>query len=253
MSTSLPAGAPTAPQIRLAEVHKTYGSGEAENHVLRGVSLEVQPGEMVALTGASGSGKSTLLNLIGGLDQDYRGTVEVAGTSLASMKDKALSRFRNRTVGFIFQQFHLMPHLRVVDNVLLPSWFDPERGKHELHAQAVDALAKVGLAHKVDARPSHLSGGEKQRVAIARALFNAPKILLCDEPTGALDSVTTHKVFDLIIDLNRIGGLTVIVVTHEKEIAMRCPRRVSLVDGRIVADEGPGAAVVTAAPSGGQP
>jgi len=141
-------------------------------------------------------------------------------------------------VGFIFQQFHLMPHLRVVDNVLLPSWFSHELDADARRAEAADALAKVGLAHKLDARPSHLSGGEKQRVAIARALFNRPRLLLCDEPTGALDSVTTEKVFDLIVDLNRVGGLTVVVVTHEKDIAQRCPRRVSLVDGKIVSDEG---------------
>jgi len=231
----------TPPAIELIELQKTYGAGDTENHVLRGVSLTVASGEMVALTGASGSGKSTLLNIIGGLDQTYRGEARVAGVSLSTMKDNTLSRFRNRTVGFIFQQFHLMPHLSVLDNVMLPSWFDPERGKLELHQAAVDSLAKVGLAHKVAARPSHLSGGEKQRVAIARALFNKPRILLCDEPTGALDSVTTEKVFDLIVDLNRIGGLTVVVVTHENDIATRCPRRVSLVDGRVVADDVGGA------------
>jgi len=224
--------------IRLVDVHKRYGEGEAENHVLRGVSLAVGDGEMVALTGASGSGKSTLLNLIGGLDQSYSGTVEVAGTSLAAMKDKELSRFRNRTVGFIFQQFHLMPHLRVVDNVLLPSWFDDAHKGRDLVPAATEALQRVGLGHKLEARPGHPSGGEKQRVAIARALFNKPRVLLCDEPTGALDSVTTQRVFDLILDLNRKDGITVVVVTHEKDIAALCPRRIALIDGRIVSDEG---------------
>ncbi|MCC6625471.1 MAG: ABC transporter ATP-binding protein [Deltaproteobacteria bacterium] len=241
--SAAPSEAPArTPAIRLVDVHKSYGEGEARNHVLRGVSLEVADGEMVALTGASGSGKSTLLNLIGALDQGYTGVVEVAGTSLQSMKDKDLSRFRNRTVGFIFQQFHLMPHLRVVDNVLLPSWFDRDhragQGGRDLVPAAAEALARVGLGHKLDARPSHLSGGEKQRVAIARALFNRPRVLLCDEPTGALDSVTTKKVFDLILDLNKNDGITVVVVTHEKDIAQLCPRRIALVDGRIVSDEG---------------
>jgi len=224
--------------IRLENVHKTYRTDAVDNHVLRGVSLDVAEGEFVALMGASGSGKSTLLNLIGALDQDYTGTVTVAGVSPQRLSDRALSRFRNETVAYIFQQFHLLPHLSVVDNVVMPSWFDRRRAGGDLRAQAALVLDKVGLAHKVDARPGHLSGGEKQRVAIARALFNTPKILLCDEPTGALDSDTTLKVFELIERLNREEGLTVLVVTHERDIAERCRRIVRVVDGAIVPDLG---------------
>ena len=228
--------------IRLADLHKYYGVGAARNHVLRGLSLEVLRGEMVAVTGASGSGKSTLLNIVGGLDQDYTGEVEVAGQRVMGLGDKPLSRYRNRTIGFIFQQFHLLPHLSVVDNVCLPSWFIRSHHtgattREALRQAATRVLERVGIGHKAGERPNHLSGGERQRVAIARALFNHPEILLCDEPTGALDSQTTEKVFDLIVDLNRKDGLPVLVVTHERDIARRCPRRVHIVDGQVATDE----------------
>ncbi len=239
----------SAPLIRLVDLHKSYGEGAVTNHVLRGLTLEVNKGEMVAITGASGSGKSTLLNIIGGLDQTYSGQVEVAGERVVGLADKALSRYRNRTVGFIFQQFHLLPHLSVVDNVCLPSWFDRshETKRKDLRAAATKVLTRVGIGHKAEARPNHLSGGERQRVAIARALFNHPTILLCDEPTGALDSQTTETVFDLIVDLNKQDGLTVLVVTHERDIARRCPRRVHIVDGRVATDERDAAAAGAAA------
>ena len=239
----------TAGLIRLVELHKTYGDEGVENHVLRGLSLSIEPGEMVAVTGASGSGKSTLLNIIGGLDQNYRGEVVVAGQRVMDLSDKELSRFRNRTVGFIFQQFHLLPHLTVVDNVCLPSWFargGADHGREAQRAAATAVLDRVGIAHKANARPNHLSGGERQRVAIARALFNKPEILLCDEPTGALDSQTTETVFDLIVDLNRKDGKTVLVVTHERDIARRCARRVHIVDGRVASDERDASPVVPA-------
>lgn len=239
----------TAPLIQLGDLNKSYGEGSVINHVLRGLTLEVNKGEMVAITGASGSGKSTLLNIIGGLDQAYTGQVVVAGQRVMGLADKALSRYRNRTVGFIFQQFHLLPHLSVVDNVCLPSWFDRSHDtqRAELRAGATKVLTRVGIGHKADARPNHLSGGERQRVAIARALFNHPEILLCDEPTGALDSQTTATVFDLIVDLNTQDGITVLVVTHERDIARRCPRRVHIVDGRVATDERDGASQVVSA------
>lgn len=224
--------------IELSDIRKTYrgSDGGAETPVLRGVSLSIARGEMVALTGASGSGKSTLLNVIGGLDRDHRGRVVVDGQDLQGLSDAALSAFRNRTVGFIFQQFHLLPHLPVLANVALPRWFDRRHNHADFSRDALAALASVGLADKANNRPNHLSGGEKQRVAIARALFNDPRVLLCDEPTGALDSDNTAKVFDLIAGLNRERGLTVVVVTHEPDIAARCPRRIHLRDGVITED-----------------
>jgi len=222
--------------ISLQGIHKTYVADDVENHVLRGVSLDVAEGEFVALMGASGSGKSTLLNIIGALDQDYSGKALIAGREVKGLSDRALSRFRNQTVAYIFQQFHLLPHLSVLENVVMPSWFAGATSDRELAASATKVLERVGLGHKIKARPGHLSGGEKQRVAIARALFNRPKLLLCDEPTGALDSDTTLKVFELIERLNADEGLTVLVVTHERDIAERCRRIVRIVDGAVVPD-----------------
>lgn len=237
--------------IHLEGIHKTYVADRVENHVLRGVSLDVAEGEFVALMGASGSGKSTLLNIIGALDQDYTGRARIAGHDVKGISDRALSRFRNQTVAYIFQQFHLLPHLSVLENVVMPSWFGRGGDDKELARKATAVLDKVGLKHKVRARPGHLSGGEKQRVAIARALFNQPKLLLCDEPTGALDSDTTLKVFELIERLNAEEGLTVLVVTHERDIAERCRRIVRITDGAVVPDPGrttPGPAPVPTPP-----
>ncbi|MGM0574992.1 MAG: ABC transporter ATP-binding protein [Myxococcota bacterium] len=223
--------------IHLENLHKHYREDGHDNHVLRGVSLHVRQGEFVALMGASGSGKSTMLNIIGGLDRDYDGVVEVAGRSLAEMDDKAQSRYRNRVVSFVFQQFHLLSHLQVVDNVAMPSWFDPERGsRDDLRGKAAEILQRVGLGDKVSSSPKRLSGGEKQRVAIARALFNNPKVLLADEPTGALDTDSGGRVMDIFGRLNEAEGLTVVVVTHDAEVARRCERIVRIRDGRIVDD-----------------
>lgn len=239
--------------IRLTGLHKTYTSeGGVDNHVLRGVDLEIAAGELVALMGSSGSGKTTLLNVIGALDQHYRGEVVIDGRALRGLGDTALSRFRNQTVGYIFQQFHLLPHLPVVDNVAMPRWFDAGAVVHEAdeRAEVARVLGRVGLTHKIDARPGHLSGGEKQRVAIARALFAKPKILLCDEPTGALDSETSAVVLDLIARLNADEGLTVVVVTHDPQVAARCRRVVRIVDGQIVpGDSGPAPSPGAAPPS----
>ncbi len=220
--------------IRLTDVHKHYREGSQDNHVLRGVGFEIEQGEMVALMGTSGSGKSTLLNIIGALDQHYTGRVEVCGQDLRAMKDKALSRFRNRTVSFVFQHFHLLSHLPVVDNVLMPSWFDPQRSERDLSVKAAEVLERVGLGHKLRQHTNHLSGGEKQRVAIARAIFNEPRILLCDEPTGALDSANGARVMELFRDLNAQDQLTVLVVTHDPLVAGQCQRVIHIRDGLIV-------------------
>ena len=222
--------------IHLDELHKRYRDEGGENHVLRGVSLDITEGEFVALMGTSGSGKSTLLNVIGALDQDYNGVVKVDGSVLRGLDDKALSRFRNRTVSFVFQQFHLLPHLPVIDNVLVPSWFAGPGDESARRARGMMLLERVGLAAMAVKRPGHLSGGEKQRVAIARALFNQPKLLLADEPTGALDTESGQRIMALFGELNREEGVTVVIVTHDPEVAAQCDRIIRIRDGRIVTE-----------------
>jgi len=224
--------------IHLRGVHKRYRDEGGENHVLRGVDLSIEAGEFVALMGSSGSGKSTLLNVIGALDQDCDGVVRVDGQVLRGLDDRALSRFRNRTVSFVFQQFHLLPHLPVLDNVLVPSWFAAPEDEAGRRSRGMALLERVGLQGMAAKRPGHLSGGEKQRVAIARALFNRPKVLLADEPTGALDTASGQRVMGLFAELNREVGLTVVIVTHDGEVAEACDRIVRIRDGVIVTDGG---------------
>jgi putative ABC transport system ATP-binding protein len=211
---------------------RSYDDGErGQVRVLDDVSLEIAAGEFVAVVGRSGSGKSTLLHVLGGLDTGYRGQVTVAGTALSGLGDRALSRFRNEQVGFVFQSFHLVQGLSARDNVALPSFFAPALVP-DAEARALEALTRVGLEGKAQRLPSQLSGGERQRVAIARALFARPKVLLCDEPTGNLDSTTSEQVVALFQELNR-GGLTVLAVTHEDRLRGAASRVLTLADGRL--------------------
>jgi len=226
--------------IHLHDVHKRYRDEGGDNHVLRGITLDIAPGEFVALMGTSGSGKSTLLNIIGALDQDCEGEVRVDGQVLRGLDDRAVSQFRNRTVSFVFQQFHLLPHMPVLDNVLVPGWFAGPGDEAARRSRGLELLGRVGLGAMAAKRPGHLSGGEKQRVAIARALFNRPKLLLADEPTGALDTASGELVMDLFAELNREVGLTVVIVTHDQEVAGRCDRVIRVRDGLVLA-EGEGA------------
>jgi len=204
--------------------------------VLDGVELKVRAGEFVAIVGRSGSGKSTLLNVLGGLDTAYRGQVSVGGQVITGLSDAALSRFRNRQVGFVFQSFHLVGGLSAADNVALPSFFAD--GKGDVAARARAALARVGLGEKTLRQPSQLSGGERQRVAIARALFAEPKVLLCDEPTGNLDAQTAEEIVSLFSELNR-GGLTVVAVTHEERLRGAASRVLLLEKGKLTAGRPP--------------
>ncbi len=224
------------PMIHLAGVRKSYGAGKARQEVLRGVSLDVAAGEMVAMVGQSGSGKSTLLNIIGGLDRPDDGEVEIDGQSTIRLDDKALARLRNQRIGFIFQAFHLLDHLTCIENVALPSYFGPALGGRA-DGRALEALDRVGLAAFAGRRPTELSGGQKQRVAIARALFNRPRILLCDEPTGNLDDQTGREVIRFFQELNRDDGVTLLIVTHEERVSQAAARVVRILDGRIVAEE----------------
>jgi ABC-type lipoprotein export system ATPase subunit len=222
--------------IRLTEIHKAYDP-HASGPVLRDANLAIESGEFVAILGKSGSGKTTLLNIIGGLDRDYAGTAVVDGAELKKMKDRELSRFRNRTIAFVFQTFNLLPHLSCAENVAYPAYFGDAVPRREIGARAREAMERVGIAHKSGAYPNTLSGGERQRVAIARAIFQRPKILLADEPTGNLDSASGQHVMNLFLELNRKDGVTVMLVTHDEHLAALAHRIVRIADGRIVGEE----------------
>ncbi len=225
------------PIIALADVRKAYGEeGKGRQEVLRGVSLSVNAGEMVAIVGQSGSGKSTMLNVIGGLDVADAGGVRVAGHDFGKLDDRSLSRLRNEKIGFIFQAFHLLDHLTVAENVSIPSFFT-HAAKSETRERALAALGRVGLRDYADRRPTALSGGQKQRVAIARALYNRPPILLCDEPTGNLDSETGRDVIKFFQGLHKDEKTTLLIVTHEERVSQAAERVIRIVDGKIVAQE----------------
>jgi putative ABC transport system ATP-binding protein len=214
------------PVARLTDVNKRYGV----QPVLRGVSLTVEAGELLALVGRSGSGKSTLLSILGGLDRRCEGRVEVLGRDLLALDDAALSRFRNHEVGFVFQSFNLLEHVSVFENVLLPSYFGDFAG--DTSARAREALSRVGMVDFVGRRPGELSGGQKQRVAIARALFARPRLLLADEPTGNLDAETGREIIELFSALVR-EGLTLVLVTHEERVSSVATRVLGITDGRL--------------------
>ena len=220
--------------IQTVDLVKTYGSTASPARALQGVSLEVRRGERVALLGRSGSGKSTLLNLLGGLDHPTSGSLEVAGLNVARLSRRALSRYRSASVGMIFQAFNLIPSLSAYRNVELPMIFAglPPR---ERRARALEALTAVGLAHRLDHLPAQMSGGENQRAAVARALVNGPRILLADEPTGNLDSATAAEVMALILGHVAEHGATLVLVTHDEELARTSTdRALRLADGRLL-------------------
>jgi putative ABC transport system ATP-binding protein len=226
-----------APNLyRLEAVTKVYGSGTAAVYALNGVDLEIGLGEFTVIVGSSGSGKSTLLQLLGGLDRPSAGRIEFEGSDLGRAADSSLAEIRLRTVGFVFQQFNLIPTLTAGENVEVaaaPTGIDAKARAE----RASEMLARVGLADRRDHLPSELSGGEQQRVAIARALVNEPDVLLADEPTGNLDSSTGEQILGLLRELWRETGMTVVLITHDREIAARASRVVSLADGKIVADQ----------------
>jgi putative ABC transport system ATP-binding protein len=226
--------------IAVRGVQKRYPDAEGSSlTVLDGAELSVAEGELVAIVGPSGCGKSTLLNIVGGLDVDYQGEVEVAGQRLTGLSDSALAAFRNRTVGFVFQSFNLLAPLTALQNVTLPSYFGAHReAQKEIEPRALAALERVGLAHTAKRRPSELSGGERQRVAIARALFGQPRVILCDEPTGNLDAKTGAEVIDFFVRLSRDDKLTLLVVTHEDRVSRVAQRVLRLREGKLVQDGG---------------
>ena len=215
-------------------ITKVYAVGGQTVHALRGVSIDIEAGEFVAIMGASGSGKSTLMNILGCLDRPTAGAYQLAGEPVETMAADQLAAVRNRRIGFVFQQFNLLPRTTALENVELPMVYAGVRAA-DRRARALEALQRVGLADRASHAPSELSGGQQQRVAIARALVNSPQLVLADEPTGALDSQTSEDIMRLLADLNR-QGMTIVLVTHEGDIAHWARRKIVFRDGRIVED-----------------
>jgi predicted ABC-type transport system involved in lysophospholipase L1 biosynthesis ATPase subunit len=231
----------SSPLLKLIDVSKRYESPASTEAVavLRDVSLVIQRGESVAIVGPSGSGKSTLLNIMGTLDRPTSGQVLLDGRELNQLDDIQLAAVRNREIGFIFQSHHLLPQCTVLENVLVPTLANKDAAlRNGAFERAKRWLEKVGLGARLTHRPGQLSGGERQRVAVVRALINQPKLLLADEPTGALDRASAQNLADLLVELNREDNVTLIVVTHALDLAKRMGRRLDLRDGRLVAENG---------------
>lgn len=220
--------------ITLSHVTKQVRSGTEDLTILSDVSLSIEDGQFVALTGASGSGKSTLLGLLAGLDSPTSGTIVVDGEEITTMSEDGLAGLRSQKIGFIFQSFHLIPSLTALENVLIPMEI---RGLRDARERGEQLLANVDLTNRGHHYPSELSGGEQQRVAIARAFSNQPKILLADEPTGNLDSKNGQHIFDLMTDLHKQNNVTLVLVTHDQALAARAQRQIVLKDGRVISDE----------------
>jgi putative ABC transport system ATP-binding protein len=217
--------------LKTENLRKTYGSGEAKVEALRGVNLTVNKGEFLSIVGTSGSGKSTLLHMLGGLDRPTDGKVIIDGKDIFSLKDEELTIFRRRKIGFVFQAFNLVPVMSVYENIVLPVELDGEKPNQELVNEIINTL---GLSEKLNAYPSQLSGGQQQRVAIARALASAPAIILADEPTGNLDSKTTQDVMGLLKVTSQKFAQTIVMITHNDEIAQLADRSIRIEDGMIV-------------------
>jgi putative ABC transport system ATP-binding protein len=221
--------------LRLSKINKYYRVGEHSLHVLRDIDLEIEAGEFCAVMGASGSGKSTLLNVLGILDSYESGEYSLDGTLIKNLSERRAAHYRNRFIGFVFQSFNLLPFKTAVENIALPLYYQgvPRRRRNAI---ALQYLERVGIKDWAEHRPAELSGGQKQRIAIARALISKPRLILADEPTGALDSETSRQIMDLLTEINQ-SGVAVLVVTHDHDVAARCHRLIRLKDGVIQPDE----------------
>ena len=222
--------------ISLVNVNKYYKNDEESLHVLKNINLAIAPGEMIAIMGPSGSGKSTLINLLGFIDKQFEGQYLFEGKTLLTSSDETLSKIRNQTVGFVFQNFSLIENNTVFENVELPLLYNGYKF-HQTEEKVMAVLKKVGLSDKADKHLKQLSGGQQQRVAIARALINQPKFLIADEPTGALDSHTSEEIMKLFVDLNTQDQVTIILVTHNPDMVPYCSRLISIRDGEIIEDK----------------
>lgn len=218
--------------IKVRDLSKVYELGEISVHALRDVSLDIYPGEMVAIMGPSGSGKSTLMNMIGCLDSPTSGEYYLDGEEVSQLEDDALAAVRNKKIGFVFQKYNLLPRANAIENVELPLRYSDNTA--DMTARAKEMLIAVGLGDRMEHKPNELSGGQQQRVAIARALVNQPAIILADEPTGNLDSTSGKEIMELLLKLNAEQGTTIVIVTHDAEVAAQAQRTIRLFDGKIL-------------------
>ncbi len=225
-----------SPLIQTQDLHRSLPLGSQQLHILRGLTFNVEDGEWIALTGPSGSGKSTLLGLLAGVDRPSSGQLFLDGTDISRLPEKQLARLRNEKIGLVFQAFNLIPTMTALENVAVPLYISPKR--HQARQLAREMLARVGLEYRLDHLPHQLSGGEQQRVAIARALVTSPRLLLADEPTGNLDSVIGEQVLSLITELHKQLNLTVVMVTHDADVARHADRELHMVDGVFVNSNG---------------
>jgi len=226
------------PVIKLENIYKRYRLGKVDLEAIRGISLEINPGSFVVIMGPSGSGKSTLLNMLGCLDIPTTGKIFLKGEDVAKMSENKLAQLRGRTIGFIFQEFNLIPNLTALENVTLPMIFQGISEKQRKE-RAIELLASLGLENRVNHQPSELSGGERQRVAIARAFANNPEVVIADEPTGNLDSTTGKKIMEILVNLHKNEGKTLVVVTHDPNIAQYSQEVVDIKDGQIIKNHFP--------------
>jgi lipoprotein-releasing system ATP-binding protein len=219
--------------LEVKNLYKSYGEAAAKVDVLKGIDLTVEPGDTIALVGPSGAGKSTLLHIMGTIDRPTSGDVFFDGEPVFALGDQPLAAFRNRSIGFVFQFHHLLPEFSALENVMMPLLIGGEK-RSKVEGRARELLSDVGLAHRVTHRPGELSGGEQQRVAIARALVRQPRLLLADEPTGNLDMKTSHEVHELLYSIQRSTGISLVIVTHNEQLAAGMNRTIRVVDGKIV-------------------